>query len=358
MGDLIRRVVIKQDEQGQGVVFLDDKVALVKWTGAKAAGAVMWSTAEVPVDNSDLDLEGHQRNVGVALNGGSVFRITEFGPDYETPMHRTLSADYCFVLSGELELVLDSGQTVTLRKGDAVVQRGTNHAWRNSGNEPRKIAVCTIEASPVVIDGQVLRATPLLQMIVASLAIALKPKRKRQPDAITPDSRHGLLAHGTCVGTSHDRSGHAVIDRIETSFVPSYVMDGASEIEIWRTATVPPSNNGKPEFRIPEDGHHLAGGSSVGVLTLARGGSTGNIHTDSIDYCLILEGEADIELDDDKQIHLGTGESAVLRGVRHRWWNRGPGQFARVLVFRIASRPKAPAPANVRPDSHASVAIH
>ncbi|WP_343675843.1 cupin domain-containing protein [Paraburkholderia heleia] len=358
MGDSMRRVVIKQDKQGKGVVFLDDEAALVKWAGAKAAGAVMWSTAEVPADNSDLDLDGHRRNVGVALHGGSVFRITEFGPGYETPMHRTLSADYCFVLSGELDLILDSGQTVTLRKGDSVVQRGTRHAWRNSRNEPCRLVVCMIEASPVMIDGQVLRATPLPRMIIASLAIALRSKRQSQRAAVIREPRCGSLPHAKCVVTSHDRSLHAIIDRIETSFVPSYAMDGVSEIEIWRTATVPPSNNGKPEFLIPEDGHHPVGGSSFGVLMLARGGSTGDIHTDSIDYCLILEGEADIELDNGEQICLYAGESAVIRGVRHRWRNRGPGELARVLIFRIASRPQVPAPANVRPDLHTPVTTH
>ncbi|MBB2931976.1 cupin domain-containing protein [Paraburkholderia silvatlantica] len=356
MGESIRRVVIKEDDHGRGVVFLDDEAALVKWTGSKAAGAVMWSTAEVPADNSDLDLDGHRRNVGVALYGGSVFRITEFGPGYETPMHRTLSVDYCFVLSGELELMLDSGQTVTLCKGDAVVQRGTRHAWRNNGTDPSRLAVCMIEASPVVIDDQVLRATSLPRMILASLAIALKPKRHRRSDAVLRESRCSQFSHAQCVVTSHDRSRHAVIDRIETSFAPSYAMDGVSEIEIWRTATVPPSNIGTPEFRIPKRGRHLAGGSSFGVLTLARGSSTGDIHTDSIDYCLILEGEADIELDTGMQVHLRTGESAVLRGVRHCWRNRGPGQLARVLIFRIASRPRVPAPANVRPVSHTPVA--
>lgn len=46
-------------------------------------------------------------------------------------MHITKTLDYGIVLEGEIELVLDSGETKVLRRGDSCVQRGTMHAWRN-----------------------------------------------------------------------------------------------------------------------------------------------------------------------------------------------------------------------------------
>lgn len=46
-------------------------------------------------------------------------------------MHRTVSLDYGIVLEGEIELVLDSGETRLMKRGDLCVQRATNHAWRN-----------------------------------------------------------------------------------------------------------------------------------------------------------------------------------------------------------------------------------
>ncbi|OWJ95165.1 cupin [Pseudomonas sp. A46] len=45
-------------------------------------------------------------------------------------MHRTETLDYGIVTEGEIWLVLD-GEEVHLRRGDIVVQRGTNHAWSN-----------------------------------------------------------------------------------------------------------------------------------------------------------------------------------------------------------------------------------
>lgn len=45
-------------------------------------------------------------------------------------MHRTETLDYGIVTEGEVWLILD-GEDVHLKRGDIVVQRGTNHAWSN-----------------------------------------------------------------------------------------------------------------------------------------------------------------------------------------------------------------------------------
>ncbi|KAJ5363757.1 uncharacterized protein N7496_009470 [Penicillium cataractarum] len=68
---------------------------------------------------------------GLVVYSGTVCRIVDFPPAALSPMHRTLSLDYGVVLEGEVELVLDSGETRVLKRGDVAVQRGTNHAWRN-----------------------------------------------------------------------------------------------------------------------------------------------------------------------------------------------------------------------------------
>lgn len=53
--------------------------------------------------------------------------------------HRTDSIDYGVLLEGELCLELDEGQGTHLRPGDVVVQMGTRHAWRNTGNTPARM---------------------------------------------------------------------------------------------------------------------------------------------------------------------------------------------------------------------------
>jgi quercetin dioxygenase-like cupin family protein len=63
------------------------------------------------------------------------------------PMHRSDTIDFVFIISGQLELILEEGSTV-LRSGETVVQRGTNHAWRVVGNEPCTFAAVMIDAAP------------------------------------------------------------------------------------------------------------------------------------------------------------------------------------------------------------------
>jgi hypothetical protein len=50
-------------------------------------------------------------------------------------MHVTPTVDYILLLSGEISLVLDAVE-IALKPFDAVVQRATNHSWKNTGREP------------------------------------------------------------------------------------------------------------------------------------------------------------------------------------------------------------------------------
>jgi len=49
-------------------------------------------------------------------------------------MHQTNTTDYIVLLSGKVRLVLDKEER-DLEPFDVVIQRGTNHAWINTGDE-------------------------------------------------------------------------------------------------------------------------------------------------------------------------------------------------------------------------------
>src|SRR5262249_57355169 len=55
-------------------------------------------------------------------------------------MQRTATLDFCYVLEGEITLVLDT-EEVHLKEGDTVIQRGTNHAWSNRSDKPCIVVV-------------------------------------------------------------------------------------------------------------------------------------------------------------------------------------------------------------------------
>ncbi|GGO76465.1 cupin [Marinobacterium nitratireducens] len=59
-------------------------------------------------------------------------------------MHRTETLDYGIVTEGEVWLVLDDDE-VHLRRGDIVVQRGTNHAWSNRTAEMARMVFILLD---------------------------------------------------------------------------------------------------------------------------------------------------------------------------------------------------------------------
>ena len=68
-------------------------------------------------------------------------------------MHRTRTLDYMVVIEGEVVLSLTDSE-VTLRKGDVVVQRGTDHAWENRSDAVALMAFFHVDAefSPELLD--------------------------------------------------------------------------------------------------------------------------------------------------------------------------------------------------------------
>jgi len=102
--------------------------------------------------------------------GGSVFRVTQFPPEKDCHpevvgtgdalrlgavgntrhphMHCTQTLDYAIVVSGEIWVVMDEGET-RLSAGDVVIQRGTRHAWANRSEKPCVVAFVMIDALPL-----------------------------------------------------------------------------------------------------------------------------------------------------------------------------------------------------------------
>jgi quercetin dioxygenase-like cupin family protein len=152
----IRRVVTGHDEQGRSRVLIDETVSNVISTRAGAQSSVIWSSTGFPVNN-DGDADPSRKEIATTVESGSVFRIVYYGPGVTPRNHRTDSIDYAVVISGEIDMELDA-ETVHLKAGDVVVQRGTIHNWVNKGTEPCIIAFSLIAAKPVSAGGKTLPA--------------------------------------------------------------------------------------------------------------------------------------------------------------------------------------------------------
>ncbi len=149
----VQRVVTGHDANGRAVFTSEDVTPTKMIPSGDASFLLIWTTETVPADNND-ETDGRLRDAGLTLNQGSVIRIVDMLPGKESPMHRTNSIDYGIVLSGEIELELEDGARRTVREGGIIIQRGTNHLWRNTSDKPTRIAFILIEAPAYLHQGQ------------------------------------------------------------------------------------------------------------------------------------------------------------------------------------------------------------
>jgi hypothetical protein len=134
----------------------------------------MWETKGPRADNRGTEDAASRPVYPEPQDGGTILRIVEFPPDKNWPgkrdvsrafssigaghapvaghgdpmMHITDTVDCIIVLEGEIYAVMDQSKTL-LKRGDVLVQRGTNHSWSNRSDQPCVIAAVLVSADRV-----------------------------------------------------------------------------------------------------------------------------------------------------------------------------------------------------------------
>lgn len=140
----IHRYITTHSTEGEAVFLSHAQVP--DYMPSRPAGgdgeiALLYATDTVPAileDEADIAIydEYLHQSPGLTTDAGTVFRMIDLKPGKRTPMHRTVSLDYGVVLEGDVDLVLDSGASRHLNRGDVCIQRGTAHSFQNrSGKE-------------------------------------------------------------------------------------------------------------------------------------------------------------------------------------------------------------------------------
>ncbi|KUR81320.1 cupin domain-containing protein [Novosphingobium sp. Fuku2-ISO-50] len=151
----VHRVVTGHDVQGRAIIAAQDVAPTQMIASGDASFLTIWATQDVPADNND-NRDGRELPTGLTLERGSVIRVVDMLPGGESPLHRTNSIDYGIVLNGDVELELEGGVKQTVRAGGIIIQRGTNHLWRNPTDKPCRIVFVLIEALAYRHDGEAL----------------------------------------------------------------------------------------------------------------------------------------------------------------------------------------------------------
>jgi hypothetical protein len=158
----LRRIVTTNDASGRSEVHLDGPAT----NELATVLTEMWVTDAGPHDHTDrVDRAAKSKSLEPPV-GGTVFRFFRLPPasvfagmteeqreqrmaevfasmnaahtrrdvSKGPGMHQTNTTDYIVLLSGKVRLVLDKEER-DLEPFDVVIQRGTNHAWINTGDE-------------------------------------------------------------------------------------------------------------------------------------------------------------------------------------------------------------------------------
>lgn len=161
----ITRFITTHREDGKAIAHSGERTTWQNVRNNEVGLSLLYATSEFPCQLDDHeDIKIHERiakaGPGLVSPGGSLCRIVDFAPGNDPQMHRTQSLDYGVVLEGEMEMILDSGEAVTLKRGDVAVQRATMHAWKNTSNtEWARMLFVLLQSNAPRVGGEVLGAS-------------------------------------------------------------------------------------------------------------------------------------------------------------------------------------------------------
>ena len=101
--------------------------------------------------------------------------------------------------------------------------------------------------------------------------------------------------------TGHTEDGKAIFtidEEIETIVIPT---GDAAMATIWTTANIPADCNDQTDGRIRDAGTTLRGGSVIRVVDMLPGAASPMHRSASIDYGIVMSGEIELELDEDRK---------------------------------------------------------
>jgi quercetin dioxygenase-like cupin family protein len=157
----LTRHITSHNPSGKAIIHSSTPFTWSAYDNNNLAFSVPYTTSSFPPDlNSNADIAAHEcviasGTLGLVNPRGTVIRCVDFAPGYACGMHRTQSLDYGIVLEGEVDMVLDSGERVAMKRGDVAVQRATQHQWVNrSGTEWARMMFVLQDCRPVVVEGR------------------------------------------------------------------------------------------------------------------------------------------------------------------------------------------------------------
>ncbi len=247
---------------------------------------------------------------------------------YTSSMHKTQTVDYGMMLNGNRELRLDEG-TVLMQPGDIVIQVGAWHEWAYPTDA--QMAFDMIGAD--FPDGNGNAVGNDRPLISAAAPPGIKLNRRIVTIDRPSDGRSVIVSDGPCPDV--------LLDPARPGFASQrmWVTEGCPAKMVYETLHLPrtmESKMGGTSFRVdilPPDqswqgkvteedvaAHFKRMGSPQASAWQAGAKHRYLQKTSTFDYCVVLEGELLLLLDEQDAL-FKAGEVALLKGVRHAWSN-------------------------------------
>ena len=141
----VRRVITGHNSDGKSCVLIDDIASNITSRRPGHESRLVWITDAAPASYDGTDDAGARKIGRPPPANGTLIRVIELQPGVTADSHFTETVDYVIVISGELEMELDT-ETVQLVAGDVLVQRGTRHNWINRSPQPCRFAAVLVDA--------------------------------------------------------------------------------------------------------------------------------------------------------------------------------------------------------------------
>ncbi len=143
----IRRIVTTEGKDGKSFVLADGASSnVVTLNGSRIER--LWETNAMPVAIPvDEDLGAKAGNAYRKGFVGSSLYTADLPPGSnleKVPMHKQESMDYIILMEGQIDLVLDGGKRIAMKRGDVLVQAGNNHSWINTGKTTARLLCITM----------------------------------------------------------------------------------------------------------------------------------------------------------------------------------------------------------------------
>ena len=170
----MRRVITGHNEAGKSIVTIDGPPSCS--IGEEVGGLFeLWNTDGSSINTKDTSDRADTDIILSPPKNGTKFRYFQINPTPQgvpenilqdmaaeafskigaahhrvdtskhPAMHKTDTIDYIILLKGDVTLILDE-EEVDIKPHDVVVQRGTNHAWVNNGNNPALLIAVLIDS--------------------------------------------------------------------------------------------------------------------------------------------------------------------------------------------------------------------